>query len=91
MLNFNSIRAIYPEVESKVKKTPTQRFSTKKSRERQAIILQTVKNKSKTVIEIVSELGGSREQVRYDVRTMINRGELINKSTGKQPYFVIAA
>jgi len=93
MLNFNSVRSLYPEMICKinVRVLPQEREATKKSKARQKAILRLVKNGGMGISELVNNVRCKREQMRYDVRTMIARGELINLSSGKSPYFVVAA
>jgi len=93
MLNFSSVRIIYPEevFEVKVKSVPKERAATKKSKIRQKKVLTLVKNRPLGISALVKSVGCKREQMRYDVRTMIARGELINLNSGKSPYLVRAA
>ena len=91
MIDFNSVRVLFPKSVIKAKLVPKVTLSTQKSRVRQAAILELVNKEGMSITDLVIKLGCIREQMRYDIRTMLKRGELINLSTGKQPYFVIAA
>ena len=91
MLNFNSVRKLFPKVKIKTKEAPKQSFITKESMKRRALILPIVKTKAKYVSEIAIELDSNAEQTRYDVRNMITAGQLVNLAQGKGKYFVKAA
>lgn len=93
MLNFNSVRVLFPEslCKAKVKTAPQEREATKISKVRQQRILRMVKYKPLGVSALVKIIGCKREQVRYDIVTMLTRGDLINLNSGKSPYLVKAA
>ena len=92
MLNFNSISVIYKDrVIGKKNKIVKMAPKTIAARARQRDIVKLVKGRLMGTKAIARELGAEWRTVKGDVRSLVERGEIINLSSNKQAYLVRAA